>query len=201
MSWQSRDRVDETDVVLRLFTKPEDATSADMDASFLDVADGSETLVVGASRDDAGVVFPRSVHVVVVRRQASIFEFFCLRGINHAQRDAGLHAQGADALDHLLDVPQVRLAATHVAPGGAHAEARAAVFFGHSGRFEHGFNVHDLGGFEARVVTGRLGTVAAVFAAASRLDVHQSTHLDRGGVVEATVDGSLLKLVVLSGTT
>ena len=60
---------------------------------------------------------------MIVCSQSSIFEFLCLRSIDHAQGNTRLHAHATHALDHFLDVLKIRLAASHVSPGSAHAES------------------------------------------------------------------------------
>ena len=183
--------VDQSNVVLGLLTQAEDASGAHVDACLLHIVNGGKALVVGACGDDAGVVLARGIYVVVVGSEAGVLELAGLLSIDHAESDAGLHAQGAHALDHLGDVLEVGLAAAHVAPGGAHAEARAAVLLCDAGSLEHRLDVDHLGGLEPRAVARRLGAVAAVLAAPARLDVHEGAHLDGGGVVEAAVDGGL----------
>lgn len=183
--------VDQSDVVLGLLAQTEDASGAHVDACLLHIVDGSKTLIVRARGDDARVVLARSIYVVVVGSEPGILELACLLSIDHAEGDAGLHAESTHALDHLGDVLEVGLPAAHVAPGSAHAEARAAVLLCYAGCLEHRVDVDHLGGLEPRAVARRLGAVAAVLAAAARLDIHEGAHLDGGGVVEAAVDGGL----------
>jgi len=183
--------VDEADAVRVGLAQADDAAGADVDARVADVREGLEALVVGAGGDDGGVELARGVEVVVVRGQAGLLELAGLLLVDHAQRDADLHAHGAHAGDHLLDVLEGGLAAAHVAPGGAHAEARAAVLLGDAGGGEHVLDGAHAGGPEAGVVARGLGAVGAVLAAAAGLDVHERAHLDGGGVVEAAVDGGL----------
>lgn len=81
MGWQCRYGVDETDVVTSLLAQTKDATSAHMNAGFLDVLDGGKSLVVCTCGDDTRVVLPAGVNVVVVCSQSSVFELLCLRSI------------------------------------------------------------------------------------------------------------------------
>ena len=128
---------------------------------------------------------------MVVGCQAGFFQLFGLLEVDHAERDADFHAHVSHAVDHFLDVAKIGFAAAHVAPGGAHAEAGAAVFFGGAGGGENGVDGDHLGGFEAGVVARGLGAVGAVFGAAAGFDVHEGAHLNGGGVVKAAVDGAL----------
>ena len=159
-----------------------------------------QTLVVGASSYHIGIVLPRRIHVMIISRQARRFQLFRLLAIDHAQRDAGLHAKGSHALDHLLDVSEIGLAAAHVAPGGAHAEAGAAVLLCGAGGVEDGRDAGELSGVKAGGVAGGLGAVGAVFAAAAGFDVHEGAHLDGGGVVEAAVEGALAVRFLVYGS-
>lgn len=188
---QVGDGMDEADAVGVGLAEAQDAAGADIDAGVADVRQSLQALVVGAGCDDGGVELARGVEVVVVGSQAGVLELLGLVLVDHAEGHADLHAHRAHARDHLLDVFEACLAAAHVAPGGAHAEPGAAVVLGDAGGLEYVVDGAHLGGFEAGAVPGGLCAVRAVFAAAAGLDVHQRTHLDGGGVMEATVDGGL----------
>lgn len=183
--------VDETDMILWLLPEPQDATRAHVQSRVPDVLDGLQALVVSPRGDDGGVVLPRGIDVVIIRRKSRLLQLLGLVEIDHAQRDADLHAHAAHAVDHGLDVLEVRLAAAHVAPRGAHAEPRAAVVLRDARGLEHRVHGDHLGGLEPRVVPRRLRAVRAVLGAPAGLDVHERAHLDGGGVVEFPVDVAL----------
>ena len=98
-----------------------------MQAGVAHVGESLEALVVGAGGDDGGVELAGGVDVVVVGGEAGVLEGAGLGGVDHAEGDTGLEAEGAHAGDHLDDVAQAVAAAAHVAPRRAHAEARAAL--------------------------------------------------------------------------
>src|SRR5205085_10146466 len=61
--------------------------------------------------------------VVVVGGQAGVVQAAGLVVGEHAQGDAGLHAEAADDADHVQDTVELRTV-VRAAPRGAHAEAR-----------------------------------------------------------------------------
>lgn len=79
------DLPDQTYTVLVLLTKAENATRADADAGFADSLDGSDAVVVRASRDDFWVELARCVQVVVVGAQSGFLEPTRLVGREHAE--------------------------------------------------------------------------------------------------------------------
>ena len=78
----------------------------------------------------------RGVEVVVVGGQTGIAERVGLLLGQHAERAARLHAQTANHPHHLEHAFELRTVG-HVAPGGAHAEARRALLAGTRRRLGH----------------------------------------------------------------
>lgn len=141
--------VKQTNMVLRLLAQTKDTTRADVDTCLAHIGQCLQTLVVGSSGDDGGVVLSRGVDVVVVCGQASRLELLGLVLVNHAECDADLHVHGAYTLDHGLDVLQAGLSSSHITPGCAHAEACASVLFCDASFLEYVVDWGHLGCLEA----------------------------------------------------
>ena len=125
---------------------------------------------------------------MVVGGEPSIGEPVGLRLSQHAERDASLHAERAHAAHHVEHAVEGR-PLLHLAPGGAHAEARGAGLPREPRLGEHVVNV------EQRLAAkpGLLGvmrglrTVFAVLGAGSGLDRKQARKLHRAVGVVASV--------------
>ena len=101
--------------------------------------------------DHLPIEFGVGIEVVVVVIQTGFFQFFGLAVLQHAQRDAGFHAQRFDFADHVRDDFQFLL--FRAAPGRAHAETGGTGCLGLFRRFQHLFDFHQrlaLGGLVTR---------------------------------------------------
>jgi hypothetical protein len=112
---------------------------------------------------------------VVVVVQSGRFECLRLPGFEHAQRHAGLQAQGPDLAHHLGHFLHVAL--LRAAPGRAHAEAGRALGPGGLRSLHDLGQRHQLAGLDAGFEMGRLRAVAAILAAAAGLDRQQGGQL------------------------
>ena len=84
MRGERGDRVDQADVVLGLFAQTENTACADVNPGVGNVLERRQALVVGARRDDGGIVFPARIDVMIIRREACFLELLGLSGVNHA---------------------------------------------------------------------------------------------------------------------
>ena len=140
-----------------------------------------EPVLVAARGDDLAVEFRRGVEIVVVVVEAGVFQPARLSRLEHAERDAGLHAQRLHALDHGADL--VEIAVLRRTPGRAHAEARGAAGLGRArlGRARPR-DPSACSAFDAGVEFRRLRAIGAVLRAAAGLDRQQGRNLHLGRI-------------------
>jgi hypothetical protein len=152
-----------------------------LDAGGAHLAERIEAILLGVRADHLAVELGRGIEVVVVIVEAGGLELLRLAFLEHAQRDAGFHAQRLDRADHGRDAVEVLV--LRAAPGGAHAEARGALVLGRLGR------ANDFLDIQQRLALGlavmrRLRAVAAVLRTATGLDRQQGRQLDGiGGMI------------------
>ncbi len=179
---------EQAEAVVKGFAHADDAAAADGDAGVADIFEGIEAVGIGAGGDNLAVEFGGSVEVVVVGVAAGLFEASCLGGGEHAEGAADFHAEIVDGLDEVEDGVEI-FAVFDFPPGGAHAEAGGAFGFGLLGFFENVGGRKDGVFFDAGVVMGGLGTVGAVFGAASGFDGEEGGALDFSGGEVLAVGG------------
>lgn len=128
--------------------------------------------------DDFGVKFARGIDVVIVSSDASFLERFRLFGTELAEGDADFHTEIGDVAHDIEDLIKAFRAAADSAPGGTHAEASGAVFFGRACAFHDVITLHEAVGIDPRIVASRLGAVRAVFGTTTSLDGKKGAELD-----------------------
>ncbi|ABA47844.1 hypothetical protein BURPS1710b_0571 [Burkholderia pseudomallei 1710b] len=172
-----RELRDQARALAARFAHPDDPAAAYVDARVAHALERVEAILVRARRDDLPIEFGRRVEVVVVIVEARLRQRLRLVFLEHAERHARLEAHVLHAADHFLD--RLDVAILRVAPRGAHAEARRAVFLRGARGGEHRVHLHQLLRLQAGVVMRGLRAVAAVLLAAARLDRQQRRELDR----------------------
>ena len=111
--------------VLVGFAHADDAATADIDIFGAHIFQRIEPILVGAGGDDLLVVLGRGIEIMIVIIEPGSFQLARLLAGQHAQRDAGFHAQVLDQADHFDDPVEVLVG--RIAPGRAHAETAGAV--------------------------------------------------------------------------
>jgi len=162
------------------FPHANDAAGADVDARVPHMVQGVQTVFLGMAADDLAVKILVRVQIVVVVIQAGFLEAGGLLFLQHPQGNAGFQTQGLHGADHFRHLIQVFV--LRATPGGPHTEAGRAVGLGHLGCRHHFIHAHQLFPFQARIVAGRLGTVAAVLGTTAGLHRQQGRTLDGVGV-------------------
>ena len=175
MFWQRRQRMQQAGAVGATFAHADNAAAARGHARRAHMGERVEPLLIGASGDDAGVIFRRGIEVVIVIVQPGLFERCGLIWGQHAERGAGFEAFGLHCGDHGGELGQV--AVFDLAPGRAHAEALRAALLGAAGGGEHLLGRHQLGGLETGVEMRRLAAIAAIFRAPAGFDGKQLREL------------------------
>ena len=105
----------------------------------------------------------------------------------HAEGDAGFHAEAFNRADQFGDV--VDVAVFRRAPRGAHAKARRTRGLGRARSGFHFFHRREFGRLDTGVVARRLRAVGAVFRAAAGLDRQQRGEFDFGWIEVFAVHG------------
>ena len=174
--------------VLDAFAHADDAAAADLDACAPHALKRIQPVLIAARGDDLAVELSRGVEIVVVGGEPSLCQAVGLGLIEHAEGDAGLHVERAHAAHHGEHAVE-RLAVLHLAPGGAHAKAGGAGFFGDGRLGQHLVNVEALFALQpgALGVMGRLRAVFAVLGASPGLDRIEAGELHRAVGVMAAV--------------
>ena len=137
-----------------------------------------EPVVIGPRGDDLVVIIRPGIEVVVIGGEPGLREARRLRGVQHAERDAGLHAERAHAAHHVEHGVEFR-AVAHIAPGGAHAEAVGAGLLARAPRPPAPPRLHHMHAVEMHfLVMRRLRAIAAILRAAAGLDAQQAGLLE-----------------------
>jgi len=137
---------------------------------------------------------------VVVRGESGLFQPPGLIVGEHAERDACLHVEFAHDLDHFENALELR-AILHLAPGRSHAETRRSEFLRPLRLFSDLSKRQERRRFDRSLEMGALGTIAAVFRTASRLDAQENAPLDVGRIVVFTMHLGGTKKQVREGQT
>ena len=148
-----------------------------------------QPVLVAARGDDLAVELSRGVEIVVVGGEPGFRQAIGLSLIEHAEGDASLHVERAHAAHHVEHAVE-GIAVLHLAPGGAHAEAGGAGFFGDGAPWPAPRR-HRAALFAlqpgALGVMGRLRAVFAVLGAGPGLDRIEARKLDRAVGMMAAV--------------
>ena len=175
MAGQNGQRVQEADAILARLAHAHDAAATHIDARIADIFQRHQPVVEGPGGDDLLIMFGRGVDIVVVIIEAGVGQHVRLAFAQHPQRHAGFHAHLAHALHHLDDGGHVPILG--IAPGRAHAKARAARILRLRRRLHHRLHAHQLFGLEAAFGMSGLVAIAAILRAAAGLDRQQSGQL------------------------
>ena len=168
----------------------DDAAATQLDPGAAHHRQGVQPVLVGAGADDPAVELGAGVEIVVVGGEAGLGQPRRLMGLEHAEGDAGLHADGVDSAHHLDHGVELG-AVAHLAPCRAHAEARGAGRLGLGRRRHHLGRVHDLVAGQLHLgMVGRLRAIAAILRTAAGLDRKQAGALDGVGVVMLAVNAA-----------
>ena len=181
--------------VLLAFAHAQDAAAADAESRLAHPLQGIQPILVGAGRDDLGVVGFRGIQIMVVVIEPGRLQTLRLTIGQHAQRYAGFEPQGFDALDHLADALDVAI--IRAAPGGSHAETTGALRLGCPRRLQHLLDRHQ--GFLAQpgVIMRALRTVGAVLGTGTGLDAQQAGNLHLVGIEMLAMHGLSLKQQII----
>jgi hypothetical protein len=106
--------------------------------------------------------------------------FSGLAFLEHAERDAGLHAERLDLAHHVEHA--VEIVVLRPLPRGAHAEARGALGLGRLGGGDDFVERHQALALGIGVVARRLRAVAAILGATAGLDREQRRALNGVGI-------------------
>ena len=171
----------------------DNAAAADLHAGVPHMGKRVEPVLIGPRGDDLAVELGRRIEIMVVGREPGLGEAAGLILGQHAEGDAGLHVQRADAPHHGEHAVE-GLAVLHLAPGRAHAEARGPRLFGDPGLGQHVVHVEQCLALEPGLlgVVSRLRAVLAVLRTGPGLDGKQAGKLHLAVRVVAPVDAARL---------
>lgn len=89
------------ETVVNSFGHADNSTTADFDTGIAHICESLDAVLQGSSGDDSAVELRRGVDVVIVVLEPDISEPQCLFWRQHAERDAGFHADTFDRVDHV----------------------------------------------------------------------------------------------------
>ena len=186
MGGESGERLQHSRPVLPRLPHADDAARTDLEAGLAHGPQSVQAVLIGPGGDDFLVELLRGVDVVVVVVEARPLQPLRLVGREHAERHAGLQAQGLHLPDdrgHRRQVPVLE-----IAPSRAHAEPGGAGGLGLAGGGPNRLPRHELGRLDPGIVVAALGTVLAVLRTTAGLDVEEGAQLHFVGVEVMPVD-------------
>ena len=192
---QVRELLQQAGAIVIALAHADDAATADVDVLGAQVFQRVEPILVIAGGDDFLVVLGRGIEVVVVIIEPGGFQFTRLLARQHAERDAGLHAEILDQADHFDDLVEVLVG--RVTPGRAHAKTGGAILFRIQRRRAHFLDRQQSFAFEPGVVAGALRAIGAIFRAGAGLDTQQGADLNRVRIEIGAVRGLRLEHQVI----
>ncbi len=195
--WQIGQLLQHGGAIPAALAQSEDAATADVDLLLADAGQGVQPILIGAGGDHLAIELRGGVQVVIVVVQPGLLEFSGLLVGQHAQGEAGLHAEVMHGADHLDDVIQIFIRG--VAPGGAHAEAACPLLFCDIGCFDHILHRQQLLRFQLGAVFAALRAVTAILGAGAGLDADQAGGLYCIGIKVCPVCALGLKQQVVEG--
>jgi len=185
-----RQHLDQRGTVAVAFAHADDAATAQLDAGGTNHPQRRQPVLVGPGPDDARVELGAGVEIVVIGGKTGLGQPPGLIGPEHAQGDAGLHADGGDAAHHFQHGVELG-AVPNLAPGRAHTKARSPRRLGLGGGGNHRGRFHDpVPGQPDLGMVGRLRAVGAILGTTAGLDAEQAGPLDVAGVVIQAMDPS-----------